>query len=304
MMLNIRETYKIKNKDTVECIQRMQYYPSGLPWAEAAGSSEQPWKYNGKEFVEMHGLDEYDSKARWYYPAVCRTTTMDPLVEKYYSTSPYAWCGNNPVRFVDPDGRRPVYNTNGDFLGTDDEGLQGDAIIMSDDYFKQGMSASEALLYHVGESGLVDEKAQENFNQHYSQLNTRPDWDGYLTLSEANDWYRNGQGEPLFADLKQIDISRISLNNLNIGERKLINLLYQGNSLNDRLVYGNITFEMHPSNTITVLPDKYDFEMHSGYSLSTMIRNTLTIIGGMLAGKGTPYQINVYGNQHVRSTLP
>ena len=21
----------------------------------------------------MHGLDEYDSKARWYYPAICRT---------------------------------------------------------------------------------------------------------------------------------------------------------------------------------------------------------------------------------------
>ena len=49
--------------------------------------------------------------ARWYYPAICRTTTMDPLAEKYYSTSPYVWCGNNPVRFVDSDGRRPVYNT-------------------------------------------------------------------------------------------------------------------------------------------------------------------------------------------------
>lgn len=301
---NIRETYIHPEAGYKECIQRMQYYPSGLPWAEAMVPSEQPWKYNGKEFVEMHGLDEYDSKARWYYPAICRTTTIDPLAEKYYSTSPYAWCGNNFVRFVDPDGRHPVYNTNGDFLGTDDEGLQGDAIIMSDDYFQQGMSASEALLYHMEESGLVDEKAQEKFIQHYSQLNTRPDWDGYLTLSEANDWYRNGQGEPLFTDLKQIDISRISLNNLNVGERKPINLLYQGNSLNDRLVYGNITFEMHPSNTITVLPDKYDFEMHSGYSLSTMIRNTLTIIGGMLAGKGTPYQINVYGNQHVTSTLP
>ena len=66
--------------------------------------SEQPWKYNGKEFVEMHGLDEYDSKARWYYPAICRTTTMDPLAEKYYSTSPYAWCGNNPIMNVDLDG--------------------------------------------------------------------------------------------------------------------------------------------------------------------------------------------------------
>ena len=53
----------------------------------------------------MHGLDEYDSKARWYYPAICRTTTMDPLAEKYYSTSPYAWCGNNPVRNIDPDGK-------------------------------------------------------------------------------------------------------------------------------------------------------------------------------------------------------
>ena len=101
---NIRETYKIPNAGTKECVQRMQYYPSGLPWAASAGASEQPWKYNGKEFVEMHGLDEYDSKARWYYPAICRTTTMDPLAETYYPTSPYAWCGNNPVKNVDLDG--------------------------------------------------------------------------------------------------------------------------------------------------------------------------------------------------------
>ena len=74
----------------------------------------------------MHGLDEYDSKARWYYPAICRTTTMDPLAEKYYPTSPYAWCGNNPIRFVDPDGK-DVYHYNhntGEFSlyeETDDE---------------------------------------------------------------------------------------------------------------------------------------------------------------------------------------
>ena len=102
---NIRETYVHPDPEYKECIQRMQYYPSGLPWVESAGASEQPWKYNSKEFVEMHGLDEYDSKARWYYPAICRTTTMDPLAETYYPTSPYAWCGNNPMRFVDPDGK-------------------------------------------------------------------------------------------------------------------------------------------------------------------------------------------------------
>ena len=105
---NVRETYKIPNAGTKECVQRMQYYPSGLPWAETTNSSEQPWKYNSKEFLEMHGLDEYDSEARWYYPAICRTTTMDPLAEKYYPISPYAWCGNNPVRFVDPLGMDTV----------------------------------------------------------------------------------------------------------------------------------------------------------------------------------------------------
>ena len=106
---NIRETYVYPWEGYKECVQRTQYYPSGLPWLEAYSPSEQPYKYNGKEFVEMHGLDEYDSKARWYYPAICRTTTMDPLAEKYYSTSPYAWCGNNPIRNIDPDGRKVVF---------------------------------------------------------------------------------------------------------------------------------------------------------------------------------------------------
>lgn len=112
---NIRETYIHPDANYKECIERTQYYPSGLPWAERLSDSftAHPWKYNGKEFVEMHSLDEYDSEARWYYPAICRTTTMDPLAEKYYATSPYAWCGNNPVRFVDPLGMSYNINSNG-----------------------------------------------------------------------------------------------------------------------------------------------------------------------------------------------
>jgi hypothetical protein len=35
---NIRETYVHPEAGYKECIQRMQYYPSGLPWAEAAGA--------------------------------------------------------------------------------------------------------------------------------------------------------------------------------------------------------------------------------------------------------------------------
>ena len=125
---NIRETYVHPEAEYKECIQRMQYYPSGLPWAEAAGASEQPWKYNGKEFVEMHGLDEYDSKARWYYPAICRTTTMDPLAETYYPTSPYAWCGNNPINKID---------------------VNGDSILLMDDWISTYISINNMLPNNV-----------------------------------------------------------------------------------------------------------------------------------------------------------
>ena len=34
--------------------------------------------------------------------------TPDPLSEKYYGVSPYAFCNNNPVNLVDPDGRMPI----------------------------------------------------------------------------------------------------------------------------------------------------------------------------------------------------
>ncbi|RRC94393.1 RHS repeat-associated core domain-containing protein, partial [Prevotella sp. OH937_COT-195] len=50
----------------------------------------------------------YDYGARRYDAATCRFTTMDPLSEKYYSTSPYAYCVNNPVRYIDPDGREVI----------------------------------------------------------------------------------------------------------------------------------------------------------------------------------------------------
>ena len=39
-----------------------------------------------------------------YDPALGRTTTMDPMAEKFYGMTPYSMFANNPVRFVDPTG--------------------------------------------------------------------------------------------------------------------------------------------------------------------------------------------------------
>ncbi len=71
---------------------------------ESTGSDEQQYKYNGKELERMRGLNLYDYGARFYDPATCRFTTVDPHAEKY-NNSPYAYCMNNPMSFVDPNGK-------------------------------------------------------------------------------------------------------------------------------------------------------------------------------------------------------
>ncbi len=56
----------------------------------------QPYKYNGKEFITMHGNDVYDFNFRSYYPAMGRFTSVDPLAETTPGVSPYAYCMGNP----------------------------------------------------------------------------------------------------------------------------------------------------------------------------------------------------------------
>jgi hypothetical protein len=45
----------------------------------------------------------------------------DPLASRYFSYSPYHFSGNNPIRFVDPDGRAFIdyHDQNGNRIGTD-----------------------------------------------------------------------------------------------------------------------------------------------------------------------------------------
>ena len=84
------------------------YYPYGGPWGDTSTNQAfQPFKYNGKELDRIHGLDWYDYGARRYDPACAQFTQMDPLCEQYPHLSPYAYCAGNPVRYVDPDGRKP-----------------------------------------------------------------------------------------------------------------------------------------------------------------------------------------------------
>jgi len=81
------------------------YYPDGMRfWTSTSNSAALPYRYNGKELEAMNGLNEYDYGARRRETGIPVWTTVDPLAEKYYSISPYAYCLNNPVLYIDPFG--------------------------------------------------------------------------------------------------------------------------------------------------------------------------------------------------------
>jgi RHS repeat-associated protein len=95
----------------------MDYYPFGLMWEKQDVTSTDNLKWHhGKELQENEfaqqgkSLDLEDFGARMYDPILGRWWSVDPLAEKFLNLSPFSGMGNNPIFFIDPDGRsiKPV----------------------------------------------------------------------------------------------------------------------------------------------------------------------------------------------------
>ena len=111
---NVRQVIKATGSNKGPVLQTMDYYPFGAEFCHSSTASDvQSRKYNGKELDKMHGLNTYDYGARQYNPVTAHWDRVDPLSEKYYGTSPYAYCHNNPVMYLDPDGRDGLISING-----------------------------------------------------------------------------------------------------------------------------------------------------------------------------------------------
>ena len=105
----------VRQDGTIEQVNH--YYPFGGLFGESINGDVQRFKYNGKELERMHGLDWYDYGARNYDAAVGSWPTMDPLAEKYYSMSPYNYCGNNPIKYIDINGDSIIVDNYGNIIG-------------------------------------------------------------------------------------------------------------------------------------------------------------------------------------------
>ncbi|CAK7014477.1 MAG: hypothetical protein BACD_01120 [Bacteroides rodentium] len=192
------------------------YYPFGGVFA--GSNSVQPYKYNGKELDAKKGLNWYDYGARHYDAALGRFTTVDPLAEKYYSTSLFAYCLNNPLKYVDYDGRKPriyvetkgfghVFVTTGNGQNTTvyTYGRYGDInwnksssagsarngegvlIIMKGkealEYIKNEITKMEARVYEVPSGN--DEKVDKHFRNLFDSSDKKPSKKRYRNAENA-----------------------------------------------------------------------------------------------------------------------
>ena len=282
-------------------IQYIHYAPYGelIANKQTIGYDER-YKFTGKERDWETGYDYFG--ARFYWSADGIFTTVDPLADKYPNVTPYLYCNGNPIMLVDPDGRNPIYDLDGNLIGTDEKGLQGSPIVMDSKLFTQGMSQEEAMGFDVGVDFLATEKKivlQEN----YMRLSNRPDWDGRLNLFEANNWYRNGNGKPLFVDASKIDLSPLMKSDFSkIGSLYVNFLSLENLNLQTGLVYGTIKVSMINNEGMvrignqSGLLDVYNFDMQNGRGF----RNFATILGSIVAGKGTSFNIYCYGQAKIK----
>ena len=133
---SIRTVYDVETGDIIE---RNDYYPFGKRLNNSlAMSPTNRYRFSGKvargsqrTFLcsrpEQQGFSPpvqqivanvslLDFGARMYDDEICRWTTVDPLAEKYYSMTPYNYCANNPVMFVDPEGKEWYKDNDGNII--------------------------------------------------------------------------------------------------------------------------------------------------------------------------------------------
>ena len=127
---NIRLSYSLDpSTNVLKIIEENHYYPFGLK--HTGYNSDQMMyvkeeyivkikpkpplfvssydkKFNGKSWETDLSLNIYDFHARGYMPDIVRTFQQDPKAEEMRRWSPYSFFFNNPMRFVDPDGMKPV----------------------------------------------------------------------------------------------------------------------------------------------------------------------------------------------------
>jgi len=280
------------------------------------GNSDYRYWFNGKERSdEVYGKGNLNTALFWEYDTrLGRRWNLEP-VTKPWITSYHAF-NNKPITFIDPNGdnANPIIDDEtGDLLGTDEKGIQGEAIIMNKSEFKQGMKHSDALKKGTLASNVDLGKYKKgviiNTFKTINSLPSRPDWDGILTKKEADDWWNYGEGKPLFVDESKIELNGLDTDDFDnkVGSTLSENFLFSAPGSATAEVYGRLDLRLITADGVIkiryqtqlkgvngLVMDQYDFTYNDG----EYIRNAATWFGKP-SGNGTKFSILSYGTAKI-----
>lgn len=101
--------------DAGQVTQTLNYLPYGEDWVDIQNFAETQYprlgiySFNGKEKDYESGYHYYG--ARYYWSEVLTGwLSVDPMMDKYPSMSPYNYCAWNPVNVVDPNGMDTIFS--------------------------------------------------------------------------------------------------------------------------------------------------------------------------------------------------
>lgn len=145
-------------------------------------------KGTGRDTVVTH------TRARLYDPVVMRFTTLDPLAEKNYPTSPYAYCQNDPLGKVDLDGK-DIWDIdeNGNLLGcTEDKESDTFNVVFYDKY---GEKTITSISFKYGSINKINIKGAERGLDFYTINSGDADGDRLFTFLAKNTKVEWGQAK-------------------------------------------------------------------------------------------------------------
>ncbi|MEI3070755.1 MAG: DUF4329 domain-containing protein [Prevotella sp.] len=125
------------------------YYPFGGVYGDLSYNSEyQKRKYIGKEFDHMHGLDWYDHGARMYDAARVAWDKTERLYGKFNNWNLYCYGLDNPIKFIDKDGREP-----GDFFESPEKAALDFALFYNDNSIRDNKEFASSIYAVQNDNG-------------------------------------------------------------------------------------------------------------------------------------------------------
>ena len=99
-----------------EVVQHIKYVPFGEEFIEERNNTwNTPYLFNAKEYDEETGMYYYG--ARYYEPRISLWMSTDPLQEKDPNISSFCYTSNNPIKYIDPNGKSMrEYDTDGNVI--------------------------------------------------------------------------------------------------------------------------------------------------------------------------------------------